>query len=113
METQSLDTEAEARIAEYERAVSVHAKAHREHDALLMRKPVEKDAAIRRLMAQQIAGFTAYTAAEKLVEDEPQYRTFLNDLRAADYERMLQLGQVRTQEFRCALALALVQAVAQ
>lgn len=95
-------------IAEYEQSVLAHADAHRLYDTLAAGKPLEKDAAVRRIMGADESGKTSYSAAERTVEDDKVYHAYLEAMREADYRRLLFFGEVRANDHRCALAVVLV-----
>jgi hypothetical protein len=100
-------TTLESAIAEFEDANYAFAESQQQADALEFGRPLEKDAAVRRIMgAMEGRGEKAsYTGAEKTVEADPDYARYCTEVRKAKELAQKAWGRMTaTKTYAAALA---------
>jgi len=101
---------ARSAMLQYEAAATRYAETVTREMELNDAQSIHKDRAIRRLMARDESGKTSYTAAEKIVEGEPEYAAFLKLRRDVVLNKNLAQSQREAARMRFELALALARA---
>lgn len=99
---------AEVQIGTVEQTAADLGTARNHEQQLADRKPVEKAAAIRRIMATEnpeTGKPHSATSAEKVVETDDTYRGFLAQCRTATLETQLAWGRYEAAKLRAQLAV--------
>lgn len=103
--SESFATAATVALKRYEQARDKFAIHMGEVMDLTSEKPIQKDAAIRRIME---ATGASYSAAERTVEADPQYQDFLSKLVVETMKREVEYGRAEAAKMQHATALALL-----